>query len=156
MEGIGINLPILLAQVINFVILLVLLYLVAYKPLMRMLDERSQRVKESMEQAEQICDSILMIHNGRKVLDGTLAEVRSSGSQGVLLDYDGDGTVLQTLPGVSRVNDSGKQAELILGQDADPQEILRTLVGKITIRRFDLREPSLHEIFVRTVGGNPE
>ena len=48
----GINLPTLVAQIVNFVILLVILYLVAYKPIMRMLDERSRRVKESMDQAE--------------------------------------------------------------------------------------------------------
>lgn len=54
MEGLGINLPTLLAQVINFAILLVLLYLVAYKPIMRMLDQRSAKIKEGMEQAEAI------------------------------------------------------------------------------------------------------
>ena len=52
MEGLGISLPTLVAQLINFSILLGLLYLVAYKPVMRMLDERSRRVKESMEQAD--------------------------------------------------------------------------------------------------------
>jgi len=54
MEGLGINLPILITQVVTFIILLVILRLVAYKPLMRMLDERSKRVKESMEQTEAI------------------------------------------------------------------------------------------------------
>ncbi|MBA7679226.1 ATP synthase subunit b [subsurface metagenome] len=54
MEGLGINLPTLIAQIINFAILLGLLYLVAYKPIMRMLDERSRKVKESMEQTELI------------------------------------------------------------------------------------------------------
>ncbi len=54
MEGLGINLPTLLAQIVNFAILLGLMYLVAYKPIMRMLDERSRRVKESMEQTELI------------------------------------------------------------------------------------------------------
>jgi F-type H+-transporting ATPase subunit b len=50
----GINLPVLIAQIVNVVVLLGLLYLVAYKPVMRMLDERSRRIKESMEQAETI------------------------------------------------------------------------------------------------------
>ena len=54
MEGLGINLPSLLAQIVNFAILLGILYLVAYKPIMRMLDERSRRIKESMEQTEEI------------------------------------------------------------------------------------------------------
>ncbi len=54
MEGLGINLPTLLAQIINFLILFGLLYLVAYKPILRMFDERSNRIKESMEQTEEI------------------------------------------------------------------------------------------------------
>ena len=54
LAALGINLPVLVAQIVNVVILLGLLYLVAYKPIMRMLDERSRRIKESMEQAETI------------------------------------------------------------------------------------------------------
>jgi len=50
----GISLPTLLTQVITFIILLVVLRFVAYKPIMRMLDERSRRIKESMDQAESI------------------------------------------------------------------------------------------------------
>jgi F-type H+-transporting ATPase subunit b len=48
----GISLAGLISQLVNFFILFGLLYLVAYKPVMRMLDERSRRIKESMEQAE--------------------------------------------------------------------------------------------------------
>lgn len=54
LASLGINLPVLLAQVINFVILFAFLYLVAYKPVMRLLDERSRKIKVSMEQAELI------------------------------------------------------------------------------------------------------
>ncbi|MFC1911626.1 F0F1 ATP synthase subunit B [Chloroflexota bacterium] len=57
MEGLadlGINVPVLVAQVVNFVILFGLLYLVAYKPVMRMLDARSRRIKESVAQADSV------------------------------------------------------------------------------------------------------
>jgi len=54
LADLGINLPTLVAQIVNVAILLGLLYLVAYKPIMRMLDERSRRIKESMEQADAI------------------------------------------------------------------------------------------------------
>jgi F-type H+-transporting ATPase subunit b len=54
LASLGINMPVLLAQIINFIILFGLLYLVAYKPIMRMLDERSRKIKESMEQTEHI------------------------------------------------------------------------------------------------------
>ncbi len=54
LSELGINLPSLLAQLVNFALLLGLMYLFAYKPIMKMLDERSRKVKESMEQTEQI------------------------------------------------------------------------------------------------------
>ncbi len=106
-----------------------------------------------MEQAEQICDYVVLIDKGKAVLDGSLTEIKSRGDQGIIIDYDGDGTVFRQLQGVRRINDAGKQAELILAEGTDTQAILSALVGKLTIRRFDTREPSLHEIFVRTVGG---
>jgi len=54
MESLGINLGSLIAFIINFVILLVLLIFVAYKPIVRMLDQRSAKIKESMDEAERI------------------------------------------------------------------------------------------------------
>ena len=54
MEGLGINLPLLIAFVINFVILFGLLTLVLYKPVLKVLDERQAKIKESIDQAEQI------------------------------------------------------------------------------------------------------
>ncbi|MCJ7669238.1 MAG: F0F1 ATP synthase subunit B, partial [Dehalococcoidia bacterium] len=48
----GINLPLLISFIISFVILFALLRLFLYKPVMKMLDERSRRIKESMEQVE--------------------------------------------------------------------------------------------------------
>jgi len=54
MEGIGINLPLLIAFVVNFVILFALLSIVAYKPILKKLEERQAKIKESMDQAEKI------------------------------------------------------------------------------------------------------
>ena len=78
MDGIaelGISLPILLTQVVTFIILLVILRFFAYKPLMRMLDERSRRVKESMEQAESVKEqSAHAEEEARKQLEATSRE----------------------------------------------------------------------------------
>jgi F-type H+-transporting ATPase subunit b len=54
MEGIGINLPLLIAFVINFIILFALLSVFAYKPILKMLEQRQAKIRESMEQAEKI------------------------------------------------------------------------------------------------------
>ena len=54
MEDIGINLPLLLAFVVNFIILFVLLSIVGYKPVLKMLDDRQAKIKEGMDQAEKM------------------------------------------------------------------------------------------------------
>jgi F-type H+-transporting ATPase subunit b len=52
LEALGINLGYLVSQIVNFTLLAVLLYFVAYKPVLRMLDERSARIKKGLEDAE--------------------------------------------------------------------------------------------------------
>jgi ABC-2 type transport system ATP-binding protein len=110
-----------------------------------------------MEQAEQICDFIFLIDKGRKLLDGPLSEIKHSSELAVHLDYDGSLDCLRGLPGLARINDAGKSAEIFLAPGTDPQAVLSTVVGNgVKVRRFDLREPSLHEIFVRAVGGRSD
>lgn len=106
-----------------------------------------------MEQAEQLCDRVVLIDRGRKLLDGTLDEVRSGGGQGVLVECEGEGVDWARLPGVRRASGAGKQAELVLDEGVDPQQVLAALLGRARIRRFEVRAPSLHEIFIRAVGG---
>ena len=104
-----------------------------------------------MEQAEELCDHVFLINRGRKVLDGTLEEVKSAGDQAIRLDYAGDASFVRELPFVERFEDHGKSGEIFLEEGADPQELLKALAGRLVVRRFDLREPSLHEVFKRTV-----
>jgi F-type H+-transporting ATPase subunit b len=51
-DALGINLPQLIAQIVNFAILLIVLRLVLYKPILRMLDERKKRIAEGLNAAE--------------------------------------------------------------------------------------------------------
>ena len=53
LSALGINLPSLLAQIINFSLLLVILYLLAYKPALRLLDERRRRIQEGLNASEE-------------------------------------------------------------------------------------------------------
>ena len=54
MDKLGFHLPSLIVYLVNFTILLGILYAVGFKPIQRMLDQRSQRIRESLEQAERI------------------------------------------------------------------------------------------------------
>ncbi|MFQ5860169.1 MAG: F0F1 ATP synthase subunit B [Dehalococcoidia bacterium] len=52
MEQLGFHIPTLVVYIVNFVILLGLLYLFGYKPLLRIMDQRAQRIREGLEAAE--------------------------------------------------------------------------------------------------------
>ncbi|MCH8850277.1 MAG: F0F1 ATP synthase subunit B [Chloroflexi bacterium] len=76
MSELGVNLPVLIAQIVNFFLLLFVLRLVAYKPLMEMLDKRSQRIKEGLEAADQSKEQVAQAE--QQVTD-QLAEARQQG-----------------------------------------------------------------------------
>ena len=104
-----------------------------------------------MSEAEKLCDRILMIHAGRKVLDGPLHEVRGQRDSLVILEYEGDAAVLRDDPEIARINDYGRYSELSLADGSDPSALLQRLAARLLVRRFEVRQPTLHEIFVRTV-----
>jgi ABC-2 type transport system ATP-binding protein len=109
-----------------------------------------------MDQVEQMCESICLIHQGRTVLTGKLDEIRASyGKSTVRLDYDGDASSLAGLKGVREVRDSGRSANLLMEPETDAQEVLRQLLDRVTVRGFSLEEPSVEDIFLDKVGYDP-
>ncbi len=63
--------------------------------------------------AERMCDRIFMIFRGRKVLDGTLAEIQAAyGADTVRVRVDGGAALLRSLPGITTVNDYGQLQEI--------------------------------------------
>jgi ABC-2 type transport system ATP-binding protein len=106
-----------------------------------------------MEQAEKLCDSVVLIDRGEKVLDGTIDEVKAtSGGEVVLLETEGGAVDLRALPMVSDVGHFGRHREVSLVEGATPDALLEAVVGRTSVRRFEVRRPSLHEIFLRAVG----
>ena len=52
MQALGLNLPMLIAQIVGFLVLLYILSKLLYRPLLKVMDERADRIKESLEAAE--------------------------------------------------------------------------------------------------------
>jgi F-type H+-transporting ATPase subunit b len=78
LEALGINLGYLISQIINFGLLAVLLYFVAYKPILRMIDERSARIKQGLDDAEQASRRAAEME---KEFEQRLAEARKEGQE---------------------------------------------------------------------------
>jgi ABC-2 type transport system ATP-binding protein len=105
-----------------------------------------------MEQAESVCDSILLIHSGRKVLDGRLDEVlKQDGAQAVMVELEGDAGFVRELPMVAEVTPSGREIVVVLKDGADDQVFLRSLLDRTRVRAFRPKVPTLREVFVRAV-----
>jgi ABC-2 type transport system ATP-binding protein len=109
-----------------------------------------------MEQAEKLSDSLCLINKGRVVLGGSVRDVkRRYGTNSLHVEFEGEGSFLNTLPGVSRAIIDTNSAELELSRDAKTQVILSAMVGRLELRKFELMEPSLQSIFIQVVGGAP-
>ena len=106
-----------------------------------------------IDDAERICDRVCMIAGARKVLDGTLVDVRAeSGRKDVILVFDGDRDFLGRLPEAT-VIDHGRRAEIRLREGTDPQEVLHAAVSAgARVEKFEIAEPSLREIFLERAG----
>jgi ABC-2 type transport system ATP-binding protein len=112
-----------------------------------------------MDNAERLCDAVCIISRGEKVLDGRLSDVKEEhGSRHVALALEsGDGVaeILSDPRLVRRVDDSHRFFEIELADGSDPQELLRRVVASgARIQRFELMQPSLHQIFLERVGAS--
>ena len=101
-----------------------------------------------MDQVERMCDRILMINRGKRVLYGSLDEIKSHYKESLVVEYEG---YLERVEGVKKIDDYGKYAELSLEEDTDPQDVLKRLVEIVAVRRFEMKAPSLNEIFIEVV-----
>jgi ABC-2 type transport system ATP-binding protein len=112
-----------------------------------------------MDNAERICDSVCIIARGKKVLDGSIAAIKDShGTRNVALSLEGGssngvGEILADRRLVRRVDDSNRYFEVELVDGANPQDLLHRIVATgAVIQRFELVQPSLHQIFLERVG----
>ncbi len=106
-----------------------------------------------MEQVEQLCDDICLINKGRTVLQGSVREIkRSRGRDTILLEYEGADSFLNALRNVRFLNRSNGRVEFRLEKAEEHyKEILQLAMNNVNVLRFELIEPSLHEIFIDTV-----
>jgi ABC-2 type transport system ATP-binding protein len=106
-----------------------------------------------MEQAERMCSALCLINDGRVVLEGSVESIKGRyGRNTVALAFDGDGSFLASHPLVGSFNNYTSHVDLRLTDGADPQLLLADLVGRVRVRRFEVMEPSLHDIFIERVG----
>ena len=111
-----------------------------------------------MTHAEQLCDHVVMIHRGEKVLDQTMAGIRETFDPHriffVPLDPDSDIAKLRAIPGVRSVTPDGSAWDVALDGHANAASVIPALVTAVTPSRVEIRRPTLEDVFVSIVTGD--
>lgn len=115
-----------------------------------------------MQHAERLCDKVVLIARGRKAFEGTVDQARATSAQVLELEGDISAAAVSALPGVAAVEpgQSAAGASVLrarLAPGAAGQEALKAaFVGGMDVRRFNLKEPTLHDAFINLTGDHPD
>ena len=115
-----------------------------------------------MQHAERLCDKVVLLARGQKAFEGTVTEARATSKRFLELEGAIDAAQAAALPGVSGVEvvseqDGVRVLKAALGQGGRGQEALKAaFLGGLDVRRFELREPSLHDAFISLTGDHPD
>ena len=115
-----------------------------------------------MQHAERLCDRVVLMARGRKMFDGDLAQARSHAPRLLVLEGNISLQAVQALPGIEQVEVTDLagqdgtdlvQLSATLKPGANGQEALRAAFGQgLDLRRFELKEPTLHDAFIALTG----
>ncbi|HDT11752.1 MAG TPA: ATP-binding cassette domain-containing protein [bacterium] len=104
-----------------------------------------------MESAEKLCEEIFLINKGKKVLYGKLGDIKKGfGRKNIYIEYVGSDAFLKS-DQIEKYDNYGNVVEIKLAADGNPQKILHEAIKNAEIRKFEIKEPSLNDIFIESV-----
>jgi ABC-2 type transport system ATP-binding protein len=113
-----------------------------------------------MPHAEELCDSVVMVHQGRKVLDERIERLRRQYDPRRIqldpLDPGADLGSLQSLPEVESVKRVDGSYQILLVEGTDPAHAMKRIVQTVTPARLEISRPRLEDIFIKLVSGGGE
>jgi len=107
-----------------------------------------------MEQAEAMCDRILMINKGMIVLNGKVGDIKNEHrNNSIFLEFEGDLNSIEGLDQIENIIRHGTHIEIFLKDGHDVQSLIEDIVTRVRILRIERSTPSLNEIFIKIVKG---
>lgn len=107
-----------------------------------------------MSTIEEFCENLVILNKGKTVLSGNLKEIKKSyGRNHLILNCDGDIKELLEKDNMKILNENQDYIELSINSEDEATSLLKEILSRnIQVIRFELREPTLHEIFIEKVG----
>lgn len=132
-----------------------------FKKIIRQEMEKGKYIIMSSHQmatVEEFCENITILNHGNSVLQGNLNEIKKGyGRVNLEVKCDDDFSDVISEYQLQVIEETPDQTRLKVSGEEQAQAFLNSLLKKgHQVVRFNLREPSLHEIFVETVGGSSD
>jgi ABC-2 type transport system ATP-binding protein len=110
-----------------------------------------------MDHVEELCENICILHRSKTVLKGNLKEIkRSFPKERVILETESDVVGLERIEGVESVRKTASGLEIRIARPEAARRVLQTAMEQTEVYRFQVMEPTLNDIFIKTVGGQHE
>lgn len=115
-----------------------------------------------IEHAERICDHVCIIAKGKTVADGSISQVKKEhGGEYIAIGFDAWSAAaveeVRRSNVVAELRENGNTLEANLRSGADAQILLKHLVDRgVRLKRFEVAEPSLEQVFLEKVGASDE
>ncbi len=110
-----------------------------------------------MEHVEELCRNVTIMHKSNPVLQGSIRDIKKRFPQEkVIIAADQPIDGLDTIPGVKSAVRHEHGYSLVVREPEAAQAVLRHALAQGPVRRFELLEPTLNEIFIKTVGESHE
>lgn len=105
-----------------------------------------------MDTAEKLCSDILLLNNGKSVLQGPLQEIKKQfGGNHIRVSFNGEQNILDSFSEVISYETFSNFIEVHLVDNLSPSNFLKKLVEKVSVNHFTIIEPTLDKIFIDTI-----
>ncbi len=106
-----------------------------------------------MDHAEKLCDHICLINQAQVVIDGKISEIRKKFREDAYyLEADGSIPFLSSIKGLQIIEEGKNSYKFVINDNTlSLSMLLKQIENKVKIRKFEVFEPSLHDIFIRLI-----
>ncbi|MFO3719949.1 ABC transporter ATP-binding protein [Staphylococcus felis] len=106
-----------------------------------------------MEHIEELCDDVCILNNGEMVVQGTIDDVKSDyGYKRIVIDADYDLSEIESLEGIRKVEKVKTQTYFTIEDESVAQSVFQVIQQKGYVKRFEVVDPTIKEIFIQEVG----
>lgn len=106
-----------------------------------------------MEQAEKLCDHICLINQAKVILDGRLTQIKKKYRENAYsIEADDSISFLHDIKGINIIEENNNACKFTLSHDnISISKFFEQIKGRVKMRKFEIVEPSLHDIFIKLV-----